>query len=415
MSSEKVIELVSTGKNVLLLGPGGCGKTYSLKRIFYSFNPKSTFLTATTGIAAFNICEEAKTLHSFAGVGIGQGTRDDLLGKVISSKWTVKRWKAAKILIIDEISMLGEAFFNKLDYIAKFVRQNELPMGGIQIIASGDFLQLPPVKDEFVFRSEVWNDLNFEVVRFEEPKRYDDVNWFNTLSRIRIGETSDEDDILLKSRMDEWNNNRKEILKADVKPTILYSKRINVEGYNRKQLDKINEEEIVFEAFDYIETKLKTPPSIDIFKKQLEDLIPSVINLKVGAQVMVRRNFPLDPMLVNGTRGVIVKILDESVIIKLKCGVEKCINTVMFELVLGNMSVIRCQIPLTLAWAATIHKSQGLTIDLALCNIGNEIFEGGQSYVALSRVKNVNGLYLSAYERDRIFCNDEALEFDKSV
>lgn len=414
---ETILQNVTQRKNTLLLGPGGCGKTYSLRKVFSYFESKRVcFITATTGVAAHNICREASTLHSWAGVGIAQGTPDQVLSKVMAKKDRVMRWKKTEVLIIDEISMLGKDFFEKLDYIAKTLVNPNKPFGGITIVASGDFLQLPPVNDDFVFNSQAWTDMNFTRVKFEEPKRFDDLRWFHTLRRIRIGNVIEEDDELLQSRLKAWTENKDEILANDVKPTILYCKRVNVESYNKRQLDRIEDDEIVFESYDYIESKKnrKLPP-ITLFKKSLDELIPENISLKVGAQVMVRRNFPLDKSLVNGTRGVVTEIHDSSVMVKIKTGEIKCIPMVEFEINLNDLRVVRTQIPLTLAWATTIHKSQGLTLDIALCDIGPSVFAEGQAYVALSRVKNIDGLFLKAYDKKAIFANEESLKYENQV
>lgn len=412
----EVLTLATQGKNIVFVGDGGCGKTYMLRELFYNI-PK-TCITATTGIAALNICLKATTLHSWAGVGLAVGTKEEVLSEVMKKDQAIKRWRYTQTLIIDEMSMLGREFFEKLDFIGKILRNDDSrPFGGLQLICSGDFLQLPPVKDDFVFESEIWKQCNFVPIKFKEPKRFEDLKWFGCLSRIRIGEITDEDDELLRERLRYWNENKNEILKKDVKPTILFSKRVAVNSYNRKQLDKIKEEEVEFVADDHVGYKKskRVPPKIDRFKGMLEDQIPEKICLKVGAQVMVRFNFPNDPELVNGTRGVVTEIHDECVYIKLRNGKEKCITFIVFETHVGDLIVTRDQIPLTLAWATTIHKSQGLTLDYALCNIGSEIFTEGQSYVALSRVRSIDGLLLTAYERDKIFANERARRYEESI
>lgn len=400
-----VFQAIEKGWNIFLTGPGGCGKTYTIQQIMKIY--PNCHVTATTGIAALGISDEARTLHSWAGIGLAQDTTEEIIKELYKKPFYLKTWRMCKLLIIDEVSMLGMYLFEMLDKIAKTLRGNELPFGGIQVIFSGDFMQLPPVKDEFVFKSDLWNAMKFHVIELTEPKRYDDLKWFEILKRIRVGEHTKEDIEILRSRYELWRDKKREIYAMDVKPTVLFATRKNVNIFNKKELDKIDEELYEFESKDSA-VKFRTTIDVTPYKAKLEEQIPEVLHLKVGAQVMIKRNnIPIG--IVNGTRGVVTKIEHQCVTVKLVDGSEIPIVPVEYKIKLGNIKIYRIQFPLMLAWATTIHKSQGLTLDRVLCTLGQNIFEEGQAYVALSRVRNLDGLFISQFDENCIMANEDVL------
>lgn len=423
----KIFECISNGRNVLISGPGGCGKSWTIQRLVPELIKlgKNVFVTATTGVAAVNLsmCSDIKvsTLHRYAGVG--QATLDlkQLISKVKKSL-AVKNWKECDILIIDEISMLGSAFFQKLDAIAKNIRNNDLPFGGIQLIMSGDFLQLAPVKDNWVFSCDEWSKLNLVPFILEIPYRYDDMKFFEMLLRIRLGELNLEDIIILQARV-KANRKMNELLAKlttkhnvgdIVRPTRFYAKRCDVDEFNKQELDKLPGELTTFIAKDEF-LKLKTL-TVEDYTKILDEDMPGSVSFKVGAQVMLKINLDIDQGLVNGSRGVVSLIVPgESLVVKFLNGkkVKVDLHTRKYED--KHATVVRIQIPFVLAYAVSIHKSQGCTCDYAIIDIGDSIFSDGQAYVALSRCRNVEGLFISKFTSSKIRANFEAVEYDKKI
>lgn len=414
MIIDDICNALSKKRNIILYGPGGTGKSHTLKGLYMLLSQKNinVYMTATTGIAALNLSENslslrASTLHSWAGIGLGKSSANSLIKKIMDSPTYLNRWRGVDVLIIDEVSMFGKRLFEKLDIISKTVRENNRPFGGISLILSGDFMQLPPVKDEWIFKSDAWSDLNIRPFIFYEPKRYDDIDYFELLLRVRIGEQTPEDSSVLRSRVKSFTKLRKILQKNKdktniLKPTILYSKRVDVEFHNIKELEKIDRQPKTFVALDTLSSQNDNHPSIENYEYLLNDIIPDTITLKEGAQVMLRFNFDVDSGLVNGSRGVVVSISDEGVFVRFVNGLKILITPHVWSLKDNNTVISRKQIPLILAWAITIHKSQGCTLDYAICDLGPSVFEFGQAYVSLSRVRNIKGLFISDYTNGSI-------------
>lgn len=393
-----VSELLLSGENVLIHGPGGTGKSYSLRNICSELqNYRTIAVTATTGVAAINV--DGRTLHSWAGIGLGDSNEEILFHKISKNNILKKRWLDVDILVIDEISMLGKNLFEKLEYIARRIKNNSECFGGIQILASGDFFQLPPVNDTWVFESEKWKALKFEIVNFEKCMRYSDEPFFDLLLELRLGVVTTETVQILTKRI------LNEELHDDIKPTILYPLKKNVESYNQDQLKLLPVEETTYKAVDVCRK--------DNFKTFLTDLFPENITLKPGAQVMLTFNINVENRLVNGSRGVILKCFKNCVEVKFKHTIETISYTTK-ELIVDKIKISRSQIPLMLAWAVSIHKSQGATLDCAICDIGKTIFTEGQAYVALSRVRNLESLYLSHFDPKAIKVDKKVLKYFKA-
>lgn len=417
----KIREAFDRGKNIMLMAPGGTGKSYILRRLgLYGLSQgRNVFMTATTGVAALELSSpkmKAKTLHSFSGVGIGRGTAKDLLGYVCSRPGNVKRWRAVTDLCIDEISMLGLKLFEKLNYIAQRLRKNSEPFGGIRLILSGDFMQLPPVDDNWLFESDVYDELNLECFFFSKPKRFVDKKFADLLLRIRMGKQTQGDLDILKERVDAYNEWKKidDALPDDairIKPTVLYSKRVDVAVENQIELDKLTTKAVTFKAEDVY----KVPSKKLKHEKMLEDMAPSVIVLKVGAQVMLTFNVCTEEGLVNGSRGVIEKIKESYVSVKFLHGTFD-IERVSFEIVTRmKTKAARRQFPLMIAYAGTIHKFQGKTLDYAIIDLGPSLFLGGQAYVALSRLRTLEGLFITDLFPEGIRPDKKALTYVTSM
>jgi len=430
-----VLKLIKEGKNILLHGFGGTGKTWSLKEISLElvnlgYNVANT---ATTGVAALNLFAKdsqrnisvpGSTLHSWAGIGLGRGPVSKLVANIKRNSLKRENWNTVDVLIIDEISMMGSTLFDKLFEISQRVRNSWKAFGGITLVVSGDFLQLPPVNDDWVFSSPRWDKMNFVPVIFDEPKRFDDLQYFEILKRVRTGDHTPSDENTLRARMKAYEKLKRlmdratpEQLKLAIRPTILYSLKRDVYAHNMSELKKLTGNEVVFTADDNFDVKDRRRFREETYKNILDQTIPEVLVFKIGAQVMLKINDYYKLELVNGSRGVVVGF-DEI----LKTVRVRFINNVTLSLEKKTwenedkiVHYTRNQIPLILAYSCTIHKAQGSTLDFAECDLGTSVFSNGQSYVALSRVRNLQGLFLSNFTPDSILTDNEAYEYVNKI
>lgn len=402
------------GKNVFLTGQAGVGKSYIIK-IFKNWcyaNNKQIHITATTGIAALII--GGCTVYSWASVGTGEAPVEKLIGKVLDSSFALKRWRKTDILVIDEVSMLSPMLLEKLNTIGQTVRRNKKPFGGIQVILSGDFLQLPVVKcTRYCFESDVWDDIINDVIELKQIMRQTDPIFTKCLEEIRFGKCSDETNDILMDRIN------KTIGENGIKPTELYPHNASVDYINQVELDKLKEiyTPKTFKSQIVINSRRKIS---DRQRKMLHDMInknsQAVDNLEltIDTQVMIIANLDVPGGIVNGSRGVVTGF-DRGTgypIVKLMNG--KVITMTSHAWTIDKddgIEVSKMQIPLKLAYSATIHRSQGQTIDCCIMDLGSKIFDYGQTYTALSRVKSLDSLSLLNFNRDKIKANKKALEF----
>lgn len=439
-NKQRVFDLVfEQRKSVFLEGPGGCGKTYLMKELkeYADENELSFHMTALTGAAA--VCVGGITLHSYAGIGLGKLDAEELAEQIMKSGKLRKRWIDTKFLAIDEVSMLSAELLEKLDFIAKTVRKKQEPFGGITLILSGDFYQLPPVKAKFCFESPVWHKLNLVKIRMNEPKRYPDLDYYEMLLRIRKGRQTSKDIVKLKERHRAFL--ALDIDNLDIKPTRLYPTKNMANTHNNNELQKIDIKGRIYISIDECykiirhgkgkdattEKQAITIDGSESHDKIFDELAPHEIKLKVGAQVMLTRNTNFDLELINGSRGVVTEIEKGLVTVKFKYpkdkipfntnedGLIQTFSRVEFTTTRGDILYVRYQIPLIVAWAITIHKSQGSSLDCAIGSLGKDIFEHGQAYVLLSRVRRLDGLFLSAIEPNNITANPKVIEYDENV
>lgn len=433
------MEIATSPHNFLIHGPGGTGKTYLLKNIaeFYDRSGVPYALVAPTGVAAYNLQDSAryitaKTIHAYCGIGLGKGNIYSLI-KRIRRKQLAHRYTQLKVLIIDEISMVGAAFFEKLNTIFQTLRENRVELfGGVKLILSGDFLQIPPVHDEYLFKSSIFLKEEWKMHPMTVPYRYTDNDMFALLMRCRYGEITDADIDILTERWTAFGNLQSGLL--DIKPTRLMTHIADVNRINTESMNKLSGEAVLFRSRDTVEkineehseTEDGYDPDADSIedsdfleqaKSHMEYQLPEIVILKVGAQVMFRVNLDVDRGIVNGTRGVVTELSASPPLIKVKLMDGKDVNVEPYKLKINNKRkcAVRKQIPIIPAFAITIHKSQGLTLDCAVIDLNNRTFCGGQGYVALSRVKNLQGLYLSAFDPSAIFANKEAHEYVKNL
>ena len=419
-------------QNIFITGPGGTGKTLLIRKIYQDAckRGRKIQVCALTGCAAVLLECKAKTIHSWSGVGVGNGTIEQIVNRVIKNKPTKLKWIEIDVLVVDEVSMMSQKLFETLDIIAKKIRKNLKPFGGIQVIFSGDFYQLPPVgnKDEiettkFCFESDIWFDL-FNIqnhIQLRTIFRQTDSVYQKILNQIREGRLKKSSNEILLKHVDRNYDTTNQII-----PTKLFPRRDDAEYINKREMSLIETPEVEYKIKYHTNITITNENeklnrlnySNEQIKFELTSLQNNIrsaetIKLKVGAQVMCIVNIPLHngDILCNGAQGKIVGISSDGFpIVNYKNGHKMTMapHTWKSETIPG---VAVSQIPLILAWALTIHKSQGSTLDIAEIDAGSGIFECGQTYVALSRVKSLEGLYLSSFDASRIKINIKVREF----
>lgn len=425
-----------SGNNIFITGPGGSGKSALIKMIHtHALSKfKDIHVTALTGCAAVLLNCKAKTLHSWAGIGLGNGTIDQLVAKIQKNKFSKALWKSTNILVVDEVSMLSLKLFNTLNEIGKAVRHNSKPFGGIQIIFSGDFFQLPPVGDKaepetqrFCFESDDWNSVFHRTCQIQLLKifRQTDEIYSTILNQIREGKIRRKsNDLLLQYVGREYDVN------LVVEPTKLYPTRNKVENINNTKMSALVGEEKEYKL-KYIKD-LEITKTDRIRKNEFSDkdiqfeldflannlICDKEMKFKKGAQVMCIVNIQFDTGIdiCNGSQGIVTDFCEilKCPIVKFNNGIERIMtHHVWASDKIPGIGV--SQIPLILAWALTIHKSQGATMDAAEIDVGSGIFECGQTYVALSRVKSLDGLYLTSFDATRIRIHKKVKDFYESL
>jgi len=428
-AQQAAFDAIEAGKSIFLTGPGGTGKSYLLNQLSLR-STKEVSLTAMTGCAALLLNSKAKTLHSWAGVGLGTDVVPLLVSKIRKSRRAALRWLKTDILVIDEVSMMTPDLFEKLDEVGRKVRRNELlPFGGLQIVLVGDFFQLPPISTQsFVFESPLWKKLGLETHELTEIVRQKDPIFQTILNEARHGELSKASVKMLRKRM---NLDYKSLT---VQPTMLFTRRVEVDQINARELKKLTTERHVFKATTVFNPSANTAgltvtsPEVQMAVQKLDGnaaYTPELV-LAVGAQVMLLYNLNHEAGLVNGSRGVVVDFKkpepseadktfikkDETLmpVVEFKSGDRRIIDYNTWE-VQDFPGVLRKQIPLKLAYAVTIHKAQGATLDCALIDVGDRTFEYGQAYVALSRCKDIESLYVHDLDAAAFRANPKVKEF----
>lgn len=419
---QKFVDTALEGKNIFLTGSGGTGKSYVLKYLLTEFKKRNRHyaLTAMTGCAALLLENKATTLHSWAGVGLGKEALPKLVSDIRRSSKAMRRWLLTDTLIIDEVSMMPPEFFEKLDAIAKRLRSSQKPFGGIQLIFVGDFFQLPPVNKEkedkdpdFIFEIPLWKTMDFNVIDLKEIMRQKDPVFHEILNEARIGQLSNKSLVILKERQ---NLNWK---KLEIKPTLLFPQRGIVNSINMQNLKKLQGDQYSYKVSTISATAVTQQMQYSIDKTNRDSSYEEELLLKVGAQVMLIINLPSssETNLVNGSRGVVTGFSGPSHTPLVKfLGYENPIPIEHYYWEVADFEGVKQkQIPLRLAYALTIHKSQGSTLDSALIDVGPNTFEYGQAYVALSRVKDLESLYLWDIEKGAFKAHPKVIEFYRSM
>ncbi|KAG2222751.1 hypothetical protein INT45_013115 [Circinella minor] len=437
---QKVFDIVvNERRSIFFTGSAGTGKSVLLRAIIDSLRekyPDGVAITAPTGIAACNI--NGSTIHSFAGIGLGQDPPMKLVQKVQSNKKASERWRRTRVLIIDEISMVDAELFDKIELIARTMKASQKPFGDIQLIVTGDFFQLPPVSRygmaRFAFESKCWSKVINKTIMLKQVFRQKDSEFVDILNEMRLGRLSEA--AIQKFR----SLSRTPQTYNMIEPTELYALRDQVDKSNTARLNGLPGDIRTFKAHDTGD------------KAKVEGCIaPEAVHLKKDAQVMLLKN--MDQTLVNGSLGIVVGFVgDEKYntltdirrcmppskfsgaqsseiepdlesmksqqwpIVQFTDGREVLMESEQWSIELpgGEVVASRTQIPLMLAWAMSIHKSQGQTLESVRVDLG-KVFEKGQAYVALSRATSLEGLQILNFDESKVMAHERVATFYQNL
>jgi ATP-dependent exoDNAse (exonuclease V) alpha subunit len=406
MNQGLALEIMLSGESVLLTGPAGAGKTFVLNQFIKlaKADGKHVSVTATTGLAATHL--GGTTIHSWAGIGVSDYLPQGFADHVAKGRREII--EKTDVLVIDEISMLHDYRLDMVDEACRLVRRKDEPFGGIQIIMSGDFFQLPPINrgdsraGGFVVHSKAWEELDPTVCYLQEQHRQDDQELLDILNALRAGEIRRHHAEQLLGRVDQSPPD-------DMVLTELHTVNIDVDRLNEVKLAELGGDELFY-------TQTTTGGENYVENLQRSVLAPATLRLKKGALVMAVKN-ATDRRYANGSIGTIVDFdpATEYPIVEFRNGRMVTMAPETWELRDGDKKRASIsQIPLRLAWAITVHKSQGMTLDAARIDL-RKAFVEGMGYVALSRVKNLNNLYLHGINRMALQVSEDAQQIDSSL
>ena len=403
MNQGLALEIMLSGESVLLTGPAGAGKTFVLNQFvkLSKYEGKHVSVTATTGLAATHL--GGTTIHSWAGIGVYDSLNPGFVEHMAKGRREII--EKTDVLIIDEISMLHDFRLDMVDEVCRLVRKVDEPFGGIQLIMSGDFFQLPPINrgdsraGGFVVNSQVWQTLDPVICYLSEQHRQDDEQLLDILNAIRAGDVRRHHAEQLLARAEVYPDDLEQL-------TELHTVNLDVDKLNEAKLDQLEGDEIV-----YGQTTSGGANYVESLQRSV--LAPASLRLKKGALVMSVKNSP-ERKYVNGSLGVVIDFepYTEYPVIEFKSGKTVSMVPDTWELRDGDKKRASItQIPLRLAWAITVHKSQGMTLDAARIDL-RKAFVEGMGYVALSRVKNLNNLYLSGINQMALRVSEDAQTID---
>lgn len=400
------LEIMLSGESVLLTGPAGSGKTYTLNQFIKMCKSegKSVSVTATTGLAATHL--GGTTIHSWAGIGVSDFIPSGFLENITKGRREII--EKTDVLIIDEISMLHDYRLDMVNEVCRLVRGNDQPFGGIQVILSGDFFQLPPINrgdsrfGDFIVNSKIWKELDPVICYLQEQYRQDDDDLIDILNALRAGDIRQHH---AKNLLERKGTSPPE----DIDMTELHTMNVDVDKMNEMKLKELSGDEVIYTsvttgAANYVETLRRSV------------LAPTTLCLKVGCLVMAVKN-SADKKYVNGSIGTVVEFEPDTEypVVEFRNGNRVCMSPDSWELRDGEKKRASItQIPLRLAWAITVHKSQGMTLDAAKIDLGKAFVEG-MGYVALSRVKNLQNLYLVDINRTALRTSEKARQIDQNL
>lgn len=433
MTQEQALEILKSGKNSFITGPAGSGKTFVLNRYIDWLKAAgvNAAVTASTGVAATHL--NGITIHSWTGMGV----RDELLPRdakeLVKRGYLRRRFLRTSVLVIDEISMLAGRQLEMADQLFRAFKQIDAPFGGVQVVLCGDFFQLPPIRQNspnwraspaggppkkaksqtsmdfedsgeppsrFAYGSRAWRGLDLKICYLDEQHRQSDKGFLEALNAIRSNSADDAIRQYLQTRVGAK-------IEMSVEPTKLYTHNVDVDIENNSELAKIAGKEFYYKME-------QIGPAALSERLQKSCLAPEILRLKIGARVMfVKNNF--EEGYVNGTLGVVEKLDESRIMVRTAAGVLMDVGLASWHIAEeGDIKAEINQYPLRLAWAITVHKSQGMSLDAALVDL-RQSFEPGMGYVALSRVRSSAGLSLAGFNEIALRVNDEVLEFDRKL
>lgn len=403
MNQEVALKILESGQSAFLTGPAGAGKTYVLNEFikWAKKHKKSVAKTATTGLAATHL--SGNTIHAWSGIGINKSIPYRFFDKL--SKTRRETITRANVLIIDEISMMHDYMLDMVNEICKIVREDDSPFGGLQVIMAGDFAQLPPINradDEiqggFAYLSKAWEELNPAICYLSSQFRQEDQDFLEILNAIRENNVRRHH---AESLLERVGAETSEIY------TQLHTTNFNVDRVNERRLADIYDEEMTYEM-----THTGAEGKVMSLKRSV--LAPEILKLKIGATVMALKNDP-SQRFVNGSIGKVIDFEDGTgyPVVEFNNGRTVSVGYDTWEMRDGDRKVAGVtQIPLRLAWAITVHKSQGMTLDGAVLDL-RRTFAPGMGYVALSRVKNLNSMSLLGIGRSALQVSPEAVKMNQ--
>jgi ATP-dependent exoDNAse (exonuclease V) alpha subunit len=408
MKQSTALDILKSGKNVFITGSAGTGKTYLLNQYTQYLKERRVYPTivAPTGIAASHL--GGQTIHSFFALGIRDSIDEGYVAFLMEKKYLKTRFSKLKLLIIDEVSMVSPELFSSMDLILRGFKGTDAPFGGVQVVISGDFFQLPPVskvakEKRFAWQSPAWRALALQTCYLEEKFRHDDDRLIQILDDIRAGSISEKSEKLLSKRFE------KELV-SHFKPTKLYTHNVDVDRINMSELEALPGKAKLF----VYESKGSRKNIEKIFKSSL---VLEELALKKGAVVLFIKN-NLEAGYVNGTTGIVEGFspIDNMPIVRTSEGRKIKLEPEEWSLEneSGKVLATVSQVPLRLAWAITIHKSQGMTLDAAEIDL-SKTFETGQGYVALSRIKSIEGLRLMGLNEMALRVDPLTLHIDERI
>ena len=405
MDQKTALKILHSGENVFITGQAGSGKTFLLNKFINEARKKgkTVAVTATTGLAATHL--NGTTIHSWSGMGVANSISGNFYSKI--RKPRRENICETDILIIDEISMLHDYRLDMVNAILKKIRKNNSPFGGIQLVMSGDFFQLPPVnryddefKGGFVTESVAWRQAGLKICYLNEQHRQADEELSAILTAMRTNNLKRDQVQTLLNRIDAEAPSNEIVTK-------LYTTNRDVDIINKKELAKIKGK-----SYFYSQETEGTKHYVEVLRRAI--LAAPILELKRGAHVMSIKNSP-DGKYVNGSLGEVVDFKYGDPVVKFNNGNTVRIKTSEWNLADGEIVLASIeQVPLKLAWAITVHKSQGMTLDGAEIDLSRAFVEG-MGYVALSRVKNLHSLYLKGLNKMAITVSSEAIEIDKML
>lgn len=411
MKQSEALEVLKSGKSAFLTGEPGAGKTFTINQFKEWMQEEGIAyaMTASTGIAATHI--NGVTIHSWSGLNISRKLTDNKKQNLQMNEWAVKRMTEPDVLIVDEVSMLDSVFIDMLDEVLRFMRGTEKgsmedkPFGGMQVIFVGDFFQLPPVSREelvdFAFKANAWKDAGLEVLYLTEQHRQSDPLFLEILTAMRAGAITEEHKKALRA-----------CVMKDEPDVHLFTHNADVDVMNNAELEKLSGAEQKFTA-RYEGDQY----AIEFLKKSC--LSPEHLRLKEGAVVMFTKNKFEDgePVYVNGTVGTVIAFNEENRLPIVQTQDGQRIQVERADWTMEENGRVRAsvrQLPLRLAWAITVHKSQGMSLDSASVDL-SRTFEYGQGYVAISRVRSLAGLHLAGLNAKAFAMHPDVVDYDAFI